>query len=179
MSVAADSSMQKAEQLPGKYLSEVKKKSDRVEHQVNKRADKALSRLLRQEKKMKARLWKVDSVAAKNIFTKSIDSLGSLKSGLKGKVMSKLPMGNSYLDSLGSSLKFLEGKGNLLGASKDKLAGATGSLESLQGKLQQADQIKAYIREHKKELKEQLSKYTVSPKTCRRSIRKLITMVSR
>lgn len=158
--VAVDSSMQKAEQLPGKYLSEVKKKSERVELQVNKRADKALRRLLKQEKKMKARLWKVDSVAAKNIFTKSIDSLGSLKSGLKGKVMSKLPMGNSYLDSLGGSLKFLEGKGELLGASKEKLSGVTGSIESLQGKLQQADQIKAYIREHKKELKEQLSRYT-------------------
>ncbi|SHN45343.1 hypothetical protein SAMN05216311_1201, partial [Chitinophaga sp. CF418] len=72
----------------------------------------------------------------------------------------KLPVGNSYLDSLGNSLKFLEGKGELLGASKGKLAGVTGNIESLQGKLQQAEQIKAYIREHKKQLKEQLSQYT-------------------
>jgi len=158
--VAADSSLQKAEQLPGKYLSDVKKKSERVERLVNKRADKAVTRLLKQEKKMKARLWKVDSVAAQNIFAKSIDSLGSLKSGLKNKITSKLPAGNSYLDSLGGSLKFLEGKGALLGTSKEKLSGVTGSIESLQGKLQQADQIKAYIRQHKKELKEQLSKYT-------------------
>ncbi|WP_089811910.1 hypothetical protein [Chitinophaga sp. YR627] len=158
--VAVDSSLQKAEQLPGKYLSEVKKKSDRVERLVNKRADKALTRLLKQEKKMKARLWKADSLAAKSIFTKSIDSLGSLKSGLKSKIASKLPAGNIYLDSLGGSLKFLEGKGALLCASKEKLSGVTRSIESLQGKLQQADQIKAYIRQHKKELKEQLSKYT-------------------
>lgn len=156
---AADSSIQKTQQLPEKYLSDVKKKSDKVEQQVNKRADKALSRLMKQEKKMKARLWKVDSVAAKNIFTRSIDSMGSLKSGLKSKVTSKLPGGSSYLDSLGGSLKFLEGKGELLGSSKGKLAGAAGSLESLQGKLQQADQIKAYIREHKKQLKEQLAQY--------------------
>jgi hypothetical protein len=158
--VPVDSSVQRVQQLPDKYLAEVKHKSAHVEDQVNKRADKALSRLLKQEKKMKARLWKVDSVAAKNIFTRSIDSLGSLKSGLKNKVTSKLPLGNSYLDSLGGSLKFLEGKGELLGASKDKLSGVTANIESLQGKLQQADQIKAYIREHKKELKEQLSKYT-------------------
>ncbi|PSL34558.1 hypothetical protein [Chitinophaga ginsengisoli] len=154
-----DSSSMKAPELPAKYLSQVKQKSMHVEEQVNKRADKALSRLLRQEKKMKARLWKVDSVAAGNIFSKSIDSLGSLKAGLKNKVTGKLPLGNSYLDSLGSSLKFLEGKGELLGASKGKLAGVTGNIESLQGKLQQAEQIKAYIREHKKQLKEQLSQY--------------------
>jgi len=156
---ARDSSSMKAPELPAKYLSEVKHKSMRVEQQVNKRADKALSRLLRQEKKMKARLWKVDSVAAGNIFSKSIDSLGSLKAGLKNKVTGKLPLGNSYLDSLGSSLKFLEGKSDLLGASKGKLAGVSGNIESLQGKLQQAEQIKAYIREHKKQLKEQLSQY--------------------
>lgn len=157
---ALDSSFKKAPELPAKYLSQVKQKSMRVEQQVNKRADKALSRLLTQEKKMKARLWKVDSVAAGNIFSKSIDSLGSLKAGLKNKVAGKLPLGNSYLDTLGNSLKFLEGKGELLGASKGKLAGVTENIESLQGKLQQADQIKTYIREHKKQLKEQLSQYT-------------------
>jgi hypothetical protein len=156
---ALDSSSMKTPELPAKYLSQVKQKSMRVEQQVNKRADKALSRLLKQEKKMKARLWKVDSVAAGNIFSKSIDSLGSLKAGLKNKVTGKLPLGNSYLDSLGNSLKFLEGKGELLGVSKGKLAGVTGNIESLQGKLQQAEQIKAYIREHKKQLKEQLSQY--------------------
>jgi len=154
-----DSSSMKAPELPAKYLSQVKQKSMRVEQQVNRRADKALSRLLRQEKKMKARLWKVDSVAAGNIFSKSIDSMGSLKAGLKNKVTGKLPLGNSYLDSLGNSLKFLEGKSELLGVSKGKLAGVTGNIESLQGKLQQAEQIKAYIREHKKQLKEQLSHY--------------------
>ncbi|PWV56445.1 hypothetical protein [Chitinophaga sp. S165] len=156
-----DSSFKNAPQLPARYLSQVKQKSMRTEQQVNKRTDKALSRLLKQEKKMKARLWKVDSVAAGNIFSKSIDSLGSLKAGLKNKVTSKLPLGGGggYLDTLGSSLKFLEGRGELLGASKGKLADVTNNIEALQGKLQQADQIKAYIREHKKQLKEQLSQY--------------------
>lgn len=157
--LARDSSINKTTEFPGKYLSEVKHKSVRVEQQVNKRTDKALSRLLKQEKKMKARLSKVDSVSADNIFSKSIDSLGSLKAGLKNKVTSKLTGGNTYLDSLGSSLKFLEGKGELLGESRKQLADVTGNIESLQGKLQQADQIKAYIREHKKQLKEQLSQY--------------------
>lgn len=156
-----DSSFKNAPQLPAKYLSQVKQKSMHAEQQVNKRTDKALSRLLKQEKKMKARLWKVDSLAAGNIFSKSIDSLGSLKAGLKNKVTGKLPLGGGggYLDTLGNSLKFLEGKGELLGASKGKLADVTKNIESLQGKLQQADQIKAYIREHKKQLKEQLSQY--------------------
>ncbi|MVT08690.1 hypothetical protein GO493_10490 [Chitinophaga sp. ysch24] len=159
-----DSTVQKTVQVPDKYLSQVTNKSQRVEEQVNRRSAKALDRMIRQEKKMKARLWKVDSVAAKNIFTRSIDSMGSLKAGLKNKVMGKLPLGSgaggAYLDTLQNSLKFLNGADSKLGVSKDKLGRASQSVQDLQGKLQQADQIKAYIREHKQELKQQLSQYT-------------------
>ncbi|SFM78604.1 Predicted nucleic acid-binding protein, contains Zn-ribbon domain [Chitinophaga sp. YR627] len=157
-----DSSIIKSSQLPARYLSQVKQKSARMEHQVSTHTDKVLSRLMKQEKKMKVRLWKVDSVAAMNIFSRSIDSLGNLRAGLKSKLPGKLPLGsaNGYLDTLSNSLNFLEGKGDLLGFPKGKLNDATKSVASLQDKLQQADQIKAYIRQHKKELKEQLSKYT-------------------
>jgi myosin heavy subunit len=155
---AQDSLLQ---QLPGKYLFQVEHKSHHIEEQVNKRTGKALARFVKQEKKMQAKLWKVDSVAAKNIFTRSIDKLNSLKSGLKNKVPGNLPLGgNADLDTLQNSLKFLEGAKDMLGSSKDKLSSATKSVQDLQGKLQQAEEVKAYIREHKQQLKEQLSQYT-------------------
>jgi hypothetical protein len=160
---SSDSTSRQSTQVPAGYLSQVEKKSRHTEQEVNKRTEKALSRLQRQEKKMQKRLWKVDSVAAKNIFTRSIDSLGSLKSGLRNKLPGKkLPLGggDAYLDTLQNSLQFLGGAGKSLGASKEKLSSATESVTALQGKLQQADEIKAYIREHKQQLKEQLSQYT-------------------
>ncbi|SFD51616.1 hypothetical protein SAMN05518672_102261 [Chitinophaga sp. CF118] len=156
-----DSTVQQVKKLPKKYLSQVEHKSHHVEEQVNKRTEKALNRFAKQEKKMQAKLWKVDSVAAKNIFTRSIDKLGSLKSGLKNKVPGNLPLGgNADLDTLQNSLKFLDGSKDMLGSSKDKLSSATQSVQDLQGKLQQAEEVKAYIRERRQQLKEQLSQYT-------------------
>lgn len=160
LGINTDSTVQKTTQVPDKYLSQVTHKSQHTAQLIDKRSSKALDRMIRQEKKMKAKLWKVDSVAAKNIFSRSIDSMGSLKAGLKNKVTGKLPMGNAYLDTLQNSLKFLNGAENKLGVSKNKLSSATKSVQDLQGKLQQADQIKAYIREHKQQLKQQLSQYT-------------------
>jgi hypothetical protein len=156
--IDTDSSISK---LPKKYLSEVQHKSHHVEEQVNKRTEKALDRFSKQEKKMQAKLWKVDSVAAKNIFTRSIDKLNGLKSGLKNKVPGNVPLGggNADLDTLQNSLKFLEGSKDLLGSSKDKLSSATQSVQDLQGKLQQAEEVKAYIRERRQQLKDQLAQY--------------------
>jgi len=147
--------------LPDRYLAQVQHKSHHVEEQVNKRTEKALDRFAKQEKRMQAKLWKVDSVAAKNIFTRSIDKLNGLKSGLKNKIPGNVPLGdNADLDTLQNSLKFLDGSKDLLGSSKDKLTSATQSVQDLQGKLQQAEEIKAYIRERRQQLKDQLSQYT-------------------
>jgi transcription termination factor Rho len=157
----ADSTIQQTIELPKNYLSQVTHKSRHVEAQVNNRANKALERFARQEKKMQARLWKMDSAAAKNIFTSSRDKLSSLKAGLKNKVPgSSLLSSNADLDTLQNSFKFLDGSKDLLGASKDKLGSAAQSVQDLQGKLQQADEIKAYIRERKQQLKDQLGQYT-------------------
>jgi len=101
---AQDSTARQLQQLPDKYFSQVSGKSRHFEKQVNKRSQKALDRLARQEKKMQARLAKIDSVAAKNIFSRSIDSMGNLQSRLKQKAgkydPSKLGAGyTGYLDT--------------------------------------------------------------------------------
>jgi hypothetical protein len=117
---------------------------------------------------MQARLAKIDSLAAKNIFTRSIDSMGNLQARLKQKAgkydPSKLGAGyTSYLDTLQNSLSFLKDAKSLGGQSKalqDKVSGSLQSVQQLQAQLQQAEQIKAYIRERKQQLKEQLAQYT-------------------
>ena len=165
---AQDSTARQLQQLPDKYFSQVSGKSRHFEKQVNKRSQKALDRLARQEKKMQARLAKIDSVAAKNIFSRSVDSMGNLQARLKQKAgkydPSKLGAGyTGYLDTLQNSLSFLKDAKSLGGQSKalqDKVNGSLQNVQQLQAQLQQAEQIKAYIRERKQQLKEQLAQYT-------------------
>lgn len=91
---AQDSILARVQQLPEKYLSQVAQKSRQFEKHLDKRTSKALDRMIKQEKKLQRKLSKVDSLAAKNIFTRSIDSLGNLKAKLKsrtGKLTFSLP----------------------------------------------------------------------------------------
>ncbi|MFY0256119.1 coiled-coil domain-containing protein [Chitinophaga sp. 30R24] len=162
-----DSLQRKATQIPGKYLSQVKQKTNKLDHEVTRRSEQALTRFMKQEEKMKKRLGKIDSLKAANLFSHSIDSLGSLKSHLSskaGKYAGVLNQsGGAYLDSLSNSLAFLKDSKGLLDQSKgitDKLNGSLKSVDNLKDKLQQAEQIKAYIRERKQQLKEQLAQYT-------------------
>jgi hypothetical protein len=141
------------EHLPKKYLSQVEHKSRRFEEQIDKRTDKALVRLIKQEQKMKSRLWKIDSVGAKTIFNSSVTRIADLKSGLQ----SKLPTGgDAYLDTLQHTLKFLGQAGN----TTNQLTSTMQSVQQLQGKLQYSEQVKDYINQRKQVLKEQLAQYT-------------------
>nr|WP_307735023.1 hypothetical protein [Chitinophaga nivalis] len=153
--------------MPAKYLSEVNSKTRQLNKQLDKRSQKALARFVAQEKRMQQKMLKIDSLAAKNIFTRSIDSLGNMKARMKGK-LAKVPLVggggyNGYIDSLQQSLSFLKGSNDLLGQAKgmkDKLGGATKQVQALQDKLKEAEMIKAYIRERKQQLKEQLSQFS-------------------
>ncbi|HEY1200322.1 MAG TPA: hypothetical protein VGE79_05045, partial [Niastella sp.] len=163
-----DSTGKALSQLPEKYFSQVSSKSQRFEKKVNKRSQQALERLACREKKMQARLAKIDSVAAQHIFSRSIDSMGNLQARLKQKAGKYDPskLGTSYtgyLDTLQNSLSFLKDAKSLSGQSKgvqDKVSGSLQNVQQLQAQLQQAEQIKAYIRERKQQLKEQLAQHT-------------------
>ncbi|WP_295121059.1 hypothetical protein [uncultured Chitinophaga sp.] len=157
--------------IPEKFLKEVDDKSKRFEEKLMKRTDKALSRFQQQEKKMQRKLAKTDSLAANNIFTRSIDSLGNLKANLRKKTAKyeKVLSGqyNGYLDTLSNSLSFLKDSKEFLGKSKgvkDQLNGSLQRVKDLQAKLQYAEQVKAYIRERRQQLKSQLSQYTAFSK---------------
>lgn len=164
---AQDSLIQKAGAVPEKYLSQVKQKSRKLESQVDKRTEKALNLMIKQEKRLQRKMMKIDSIAAKNIFTRSIDSLGRLKASLKGKTDKYQKMLNGqyfgYLDTLTGSLGFLKDSKKLLGEAKgvqEKLKSSMEQVNALKGKLQQAENIKQYIRERRELLKSQLSQYT-------------------
>ncbi|WP_225860094.1 MULTISPECIES: apolipoprotein A1/A4/E family protein [Chitinophaga] len=168
-----DSTTRQLSQLPDKYFSQVSNKTDKLQKQLTRRTDKALSRFLKQEQRLQQKLGKIDSVAAKNIFTRSIDSLGNMKARLKGKLpglagkVADVSGGSGYLDTLQNSFSFLKDSKALIGKSKalqDKLSGSLKSVKDLQSKLQYAEQVKAFIRERRQQLKTQLAQYTVLTK---------------
>ena len=122
---------------------------------------------MKQEEKLKRKLGRIDSLKANQLFAHSLDSLGNLKNRMRsklGKISGPLSQaGGPYLDSLGNSLAFLKQSKDLLQQSKgitEKLNGSLKSVDNLKDKLQQAEEIKAFIRERKQLLKEQLSQYT-------------------
>ncbi|PSL45738.1 hypothetical protein CLV51_104445 [Chitinophaga niastensis] len=161
---AQDSAVNK---IPDKYLSQAKKKSDKLEKQVTRRTDKALRRFMKEEGRLKNKLARIDSTKAKQLFSGSIDSLGNMKARIQNKLTRvSRPLsqaGGPYLDSLQNSLAFLKQSKDLLNQTKgatDKLNGSLKSVEQLKDKLQQAEEVKAFIRERRQLLNEQLKQYT-------------------
>ncbi len=106
---------------------------------------------------MQAKLSKIDSSAAKKIFTDSKQKYEQLQN--------KVSNAGNYipkLDSLATSLKFLENNPQFLSQAKEakeKLQDAMAKMDGLKQQLAKAGNIKQFIRERKQYLKEQLSKF--------------------
>jgi hypothetical protein len=73
-----------------------------------------------------------------------------------------------HVDTLKTSLSFLEQNSEVISNSKDILDKARGSLKQmsgLQSKLQQSEQVKNFIRRRRELIKQILSRYTKLPKS--------------
>lgn len=154
--------------LPSRFFSAIDSKTASLENKLTKQTEKYLNRLARQENKLKRKLSRKDSTAAKKIFDSSAQRYKALTEKIRSKtnrVENALAGQSDYLpnlDTLTTSLNFLSQKGNGLLAGNGQAKQAKEVLDNikgLDGKMQQAEQVKAYIRERKQQLKEQLSQY--------------------
>jgi len=157
----ADSIIKK---VPEKYIYQAGVKAQHTRNKITDYSAKSLTRLQKQEMRMRAKLAKIDPAAAENIFASPIDSIGKLRSGIKQKVSNynSLTATSGYLDTLKNSLTFLKRAGAFGSQSKavtDKLSGSLKSVQDLQAKFQQAEEIKAYIRSRRQQLQQQLAQY--------------------
>lgn len=150
------------EQVSKKYLDAVAVKAKSLEEKLDKKSEKALDQLQKQEAKLRGKLEKIDSVAAKNVFAGAENKYNLLAQKLKdNKLRQYIPM----LDSLSTSLKFLEANPQFISQAKEvkeKLKEAMSKMEALKGQLQKAEDIKQFLKERKQYLKEQLSKFGFS-----------------
>ncbi len=140
----------------------INKKVLTLQREVEEKSVKALERLQKQEAKLQKKLALKDSVAAKKLFAQT--KYQQLTDKLQHPTVTK--NFNEYIpkfDSLKTSLKFLEQtksiSDKLPAGFADKIKNVNLNVASLETKMQQAEEIKNYIKQRKEMLKAQLAKY--------------------
>jgi len=143
--------------VPEKYLDVVGDKAEKLERKLNKKADKALSNLQKQESRIQSKLTKIDSLKAKEIIGNAQEQYSRLEKKLQD---TKLRQYIPSLDSIETSLNFLQQNPQFLSTAKDvqqKLKDAQDKVNGLKGELQKAEDIKRFLKERRQYLKDQLS----------------------
>ena len=140
-----------------KYLDIVTNKANKLEQKLNKQSAKALRQLQKLEKRIGGKLAKLDSNKAKEVFGNSEQQYKELARRLEkgGTLQQYLPS----LDSLSSSLKFLEQNEQLLAQTKEarqKLKVAMNKVSGMEAKFQKAEEIKIFLKERKTYLQQAL-----------------------
>ena len=151
----ADSTLSKLS--PEKYIHAVSAKADAVQAKLDKKSAKALAQLKKQEEKIIRKLSKIDSSKAKELAATCKARYEQLEAKLKtpGKLMSYVP----GLDSLATSVNFLNSNSSILAnakEAKEKISDALEKVNGLKAQLQKAEDIKAFLKERKQYLVEKL-----------------------
>ncbi len=164
---APDSTSVTAVKLTQNYIHSVSEKSDKISKDLDEQTEKYLAKLEKQEAVLKNKLSKIDSLAANNIFANSAQQYQKIQDKIKSKSAQLLKGTGQYLpwlDSAGTSLKFLAGNNPILSAvngNAAKITGALGKLKTLENEFKQAGNIKEFIRQRKEYLATALKNYNL------------------
>ena len=157
--------------FPSSYFNKVQNKYAALDDRLTKKTEKYLQRLFSREKRIQRKLAKIDSAGAQQLFANAEKQYAQLTDKIKSKIDNKVSgVNGAYLpmvDSIKTSLSFLEKNSSLLSQSKgvtDKVKGSLTQVNQLQSKLQQTEQVKSFIQQRKQQIKESLSKYTNLPR---------------
>jgi len=162
--------MDRLSAFPSGFFKKVDQQTARLDGALTKQTDKYLARLSKQEARLRKKLYKQDSVAAKQLFDKNPLDYSALSQKLRaaGSQAGAYTGSNylPYLDSLQTSLKFLQQSKDGQNGSNPYTAQAGASLaqvNQLQNKLQIAEQVKQLLRQRKDQIREQLMSITHLP----------------
>jgi hypothetical protein len=153
---AQDSSS--AQRVSLNYIDAVAERSKRLGEKLDKQSEKALLRFQKQEKKLQKKLADTDSLKAASVFANAGHQYSQLKQKLSNA--NGLQQYIPSLDSLTTSIKFLQQKPEFLAKAKevqDKLKEAKAKVDGLQDRFQKAEEIKKFLKERRQYLEEQLS----------------------
>lgn len=137
---------------PDKYIAAVKAKAGKLEAQLDRVSEKALAKYRRQEERIYRKLSRIDSLKAKEYITAAKAKYKALDARLHnpGKLKAYIP----GLDSLSTTLQFLKGAGE----AGQKLKSTLNQVDALKSQLNKAEDIRAFLKERKEQLKAQLEK---------------------
>ncbi len=155
-----------------RYIDESAVKSENLDDKLNSKANKALRDQQKLEEKIQKKLRRIDSTKANEVYASLQEKYTSLEQRLK-----QVDRGGSYippLDTLTSSLKFLNQDLPLLSKAKQTKEKLGQTLENVNGLKQQfnrAEDIKTFIKERRQYLKDQCyDTYARNPNCCQKRI---------
>ena len=160
-----DSTAPGAVKITQQYINAVVRTSSRMAEDIDQQTEHYLARLEKQEARLRNKLSKIDSLAAGNIFADSKQQYQDIQQKIKNKSAALLKNTGSYLpwlDSAGTSLKFLQGNNPLIGHASGEMAKVTGAIsqvKALENQFKQAGSVKEFIRRRKEYLTERLRNY--------------------
>jgi hypothetical protein len=147
--------------LPAKYYQRINQKLTGLGGKLDRQTDQYLRKIEKQETKIYKKLWRKDSSAAKELMGNVQERYTSLRTNaaIQAKQLSNLSrMYSSKLDSLGTAFRFLENNSLIPPALKKEMTGGLEAINGLQGKMDQADQVRRFLKERKQLLAAQLEK---------------------
>lgn len=158
--------------FPSKFINKINNKSQMLDRLLKKQTIQYLQRLAHKEQQLKQKLACADTTEAKAFFDDAALQYKQLvhQFSVDRLIIPAYPnAGKKYLpfiDSIQLLLAYLQQNGDLQydAQKKDKLNQSLQQFTTLQLKLQQAEYIKAFIRERKEQLKQVFFHYTKLPK---------------
>lgn len=141
--------------FPDKVFGKVDKHSQKLNVRLTSKTEKYLTKLERQELKLKRKLWRTDSVKAKELFGNSQEQYSGLRNQLHNNTPQQFSsVYSAHADSLTTALTFLN-ENPLL----QQVKGISSNLKNvtaLQNKFNQTEQIRKQIKARQETLKQQL-----------------------
>lgn len=147
--------------LPDKVFGKIDRKASSLEAKLNGKTEKYLARMQKQEEKLKRKLLqRGDTAAAMEIFGNIGNTYNDMKNRA-GQTKSKISNLSSYsphADSLNNAFQFLQ-QNELVTKNKEltgKLTQSLSSVEQLQTKLNQTENLRKYLQQRQRYLKEKM-----------------------
>lgn len=142
------------------FIRAVDKSSDKLQQEITRKTASYLNRLAREEQKLRAQVAKRNRAAADSLFAGSVGQYRALQDRLQQVVNKTGRFQNNYighLDSLQSSLAFLNGTDLLKGS--EKLKGAMTGLDGLQDRFNQASDLNIWLSQRQNYLQQELTRW--------------------
>jgi len=154
----------KAIHFPSRLFSKLQHKTAELSQQLTQQTEAYLQQMQRAEQRMTSKLASKDSVAAKQLFGNTQARYAALERRMRADTGTREVALNGtykpYLDSLQGGLAFLQKNPQVLGGGQgvtgmaptgqlQAVQGAAVQLQAFQGKLQDADEAKAFVQQRR------------------------------